>query len=91
MSAQTEEEREWFAETAEKSVADVLEDETRVAIAKEMLKSQALDNFLGIKFVSLKRYGGEGAESMMAFFHEFFQLCVHGKPTLPFKNELWVQ
>ncbi|XP_015428889.1 PREDICTED: probable 2-oxoglutarate dehydrogenase E1 component DHKTD1, mitochondrial [Dufourea novaeangliae] len=74
---QTEEEREWFAETVERSMADRLTDETRLAIAKEMLKSQAFDNFLAIKFVSLKRYGGEGAESMMAFFHEFFQLCAN--------------
>jgi len=43
-----------------------------------MLKSQAFDNFLAIKFVSLKRYGGEGAESMMAFFHELFKLCAFG-------------
>ncbi|XP_043259776.1 probable 2-oxoglutarate dehydrogenase E1 component DHKTD1, mitochondrial [Colletes gigas] len=42
-----------------------------------MLKSQAFDNFLAIKFVSLKRYGCEGAESMLAFFHEFFKLCAH--------------
>ncbi|XP_076639220.1 putative 2-oxoadipate dehydrogenase complex component E1 homolog [Colletes latitarsis] len=74
---ETEDEREWFAETAEKCVADSLSDETRSAIATEMLKSQAFDNFLAIKFVSLKRYGCEGAESMLAFFHEFFKLCVH--------------
>lgn len=43
-----------------------------------MLKSQAFDNFLAIKFVSLKRYGGEGGESMMAFFHELFKLCAYG-------------
>ncbi|XP_076662431.1 putative 2-oxoadipate dehydrogenase complex component E1 homolog [Halictus rubicundus] len=74
---ETEEEREWFAETAERCTADPLADRTRVAIAKQMLKSQAFDNFLAIKFVSLKRYGGEGAEAMMAFFHEFFKLCAN--------------
>ncbi|EFN80022.1 probable 2-oxoglutarate dehydrogenase E1 component DHKTD1 homolog, mitochondrial [Harpegnathos saltator] len=72
---ETEEEREWFAKTVERTLAEPLDDETRKAIAAEMLKSQAFDNFLAIKFVSLKRYGGEGAESMMAFFHEFFKLC----------------
>lgn len=40
-----------------------------------MLQSQTFDNFLAIKFVSVKRYGGEGAESMMAFFYEFFRLA----------------
>nr|XP_031847818.1 probable 2-oxoglutarate dehydrogenase E1 component DHKTD1 homolog, mitochondrial [Nomia melanderi] len=71
---ESEEEREWFAEAAEKCTADPLTDETRLAVAREMLKSQAFDNFLAVKFVSLKRYGGEGAEAMMAFFHEFFKL-----------------
>ncbi|XP_032684667.1 probable 2-oxoglutarate dehydrogenase E1 component DHKTD1 homolog, mitochondrial [Odontomachus brunneus] len=72
---ETEEEREWFAETVERTLAEPLDDETRKTIAVEMLKSQAFDNFLAIKFVSLKKYGAEGAESMMAFFHEFFKLC----------------
>lgn len=39
-----------------------------------MLKSQVFDNFLANKFSGVKRYGGEGAESMMAFFSEFFKL-----------------
>ncbi|KAL0103441.1 hypothetical protein PUN28_017599 [Cardiocondyla obscurior] len=72
---ETEEEREWFAENLETTLAEPLSDETRKTIATEMLKSQAFDNFLAIKFVSQKRYGAEGAESMMAFFHEFFKLC----------------
>jgi probable 2-oxoglutarate dehydrogenase E1 component DHKTD1 len=38
-----------------------------------MLRSQAYDNFLATKFNSVKRYGGEGAESMMAFFLEVFR------------------
>lgn len=74
---ETEEEREWFAETLEKILVEPLTNETRKTIATEMLKSQAFDNFLAIKFVSLKRYGGEGAESMMAFFHELFKLCAY--------------
>ncbi|XP_076247619.1 2-oxoadipate dehydrogenase complex component E1 isoform X1 [Calliopsis andreniformis] len=84
MFIQTEEEREWFAKTVENDMADILTNETRAAIATEMLKSQAFDNFLAIKFVSLKRYGGEGAESMMAFFHEFFKLCAYGKHDLKY-------
>ncbi|RLU16243.1 hypothetical protein DMN91_012003 [Ooceraea biroi] len=72
---ETEEEREWFAETVEGNLTEALDDETRRTIATEMLKSQAFDNFLAKKFVSLKRYGGEGAESKMAFFHEIFKLC----------------
>ncbi|XP_054014443.1 probable 2-oxoglutarate dehydrogenase E1 component DHKTD1 homolog, mitochondrial [Hylaeus anthracinus] len=74
---ETEEEKEWFAETTEKCVTSSLTNTTQTAIAMEMLKSQAFDQFLAVKFVSLKRYGCEGAESMMAFFHEFFKLCAH--------------
>ena len=33
---------------------------------------KAFDNFLGKKFPTVKRYGAEGAESMMAFFDELF-------------------
>ncbi|XP_066599408.1 probable 2-oxoadipate dehydrogenase complex component E1 homolog isoform X2 [Prorops nasuta] len=71
---ETEEEREWFAEASEKYLLEDLNTRTKINIATEMLKSQAFDNFLALKFVSLKRYGGEGAESMMAFFYELFQL-----------------
>ncbi|XP_012280360.1 probable 2-oxoglutarate dehydrogenase E1 component DHKTD1 homolog, mitochondrial [Orussus abietinus] len=71
---ESEEEREWFAENIEKCYDEPLGVQTKRAIALEMLKSQALDKFLAIKFVSFKRYGGEGAESMMAFFHELFEL-----------------
>ena len=45
-------------------------DGERKRLAEEMLKSQNFDNFLAIKFSNVKRYGGEGAEAMMAFFVE---------------------
>ena len=34
-----------------------------------------LQYFLAKKFPTLKRYSGEGAESMLAFFHELFTGC----------------
>jgi len=68
---ETAEEVEWFAEKMEQSVQEDLDHNTRRKLAKEMLKSQVLDNFLATKFVTVKRYGGEGAESMMGFFMEF--------------------
>lgn len=71
---QTQEEREWFAEQIESSENSILDYKTRRSILTEMLKSQAFDDFLAVKFVTFKRYGGEGAESMMAFLHEFFKL-----------------
>lgn len=52
-----------------------------------MLKSQAFDNFLAVKFVTVKRYGGEGAESMMAFCRELFQLSSTGKVVSKKQNQ----
>jgi probable 2-oxoglutarate dehydrogenase E1 component DHKTD1 len=55
-----------------------LDHNTRRNLAKEMLKSQAFDKFLATKFVTVKRYGGEGAESMMGFFMEFLNTSANG-------------
>ncbi|KAJ8964681.1 hypothetical protein NQ314_004713, partial [Rhamnusium bicolor] len=52
-----------------------LENDTKIRLATDLLKSQSFDNFLAKKFAGVKRYGGEGAESMMAFFSEIFQLA----------------
>lgn len=68
---ESEAEREWLIENFEKrhATADVSVVEKR-EILELMLKSQAWDQFLATKFPTVKRYGGEGAESMMAFFHQ---------------------
>lgn len=39
---------------------------------------QAFDHFLASKFGSVKRYGGEGAESAMPFYDEVFRLAAQG-------------
>ncbi|XP_028168209.1 probable 2-oxoglutarate dehydrogenase E1 component DHKTD1 homolog, mitochondrial [Ostrinia furnacalis] len=70
---ETEAEREWFAQRIESST-DSLEKERRIEIAKEMLHSQAWDKFLGVKYPTVKRYCGEGAESLLTFFSTMFQL-----------------
>lgn len=72
-------ERLWFAEKWESAIQKNLSDDERKNIAKTMLKSETFDRFLGTKFASVKRYGGEGAESMMIFFEELFKQSVsHG-------------
>ncbi len=50
--------------------AQAVDNDQRRIIAEEMLRSQNFDNFLATKFSNVKRYGGEGAEAMMAFFQE---------------------
>lgn len=37
---------------------------------------QVFDYFLVNKFVNVKRYGGEGGESMMVIFEEIFNKCL---------------
>ncbi|KAG6444980.1 hypothetical protein O3G_MSEX003656 [Manduca sexta] len=70
---ETEAEREWFAQRIESS-ADAIDNERRVEIAKELLHSQAWDKFLSTKYPTVKRYCGEGAESLLTFFSTLFRL-----------------
>ncbi|GAB1600706.1 probable 2-oxoglutarate dehydrogenase E1 component DHKTD1, mitochondrial [Argonauta hians] len=69
---QSEEEREWFAHAFETKDSIEVSEERQVALAKLMLRCQAFDQFLASKFTTVKRYGGEGCESMMAAFDEIF-------------------
>ncbi|PVD25710.1 hypothetical protein C0Q70_13370 [Pomacea canaliculata] len=70
---QTEEERVWFASAFETRHNIHLSDERRVELAKLLLRCQAFDHFLANKFTTVKRYGGEGGESMMGCFDEIFR------------------
>ena len=49
-------------------------DERRLKLGQLLLECQVFDQFLAKKFATLKRYGAEGAESMMGFFEEAIQL-----------------
>lgn len=69
------EEVEWLASQAEKSQEEGISNDRKASLASLMLKCQAFDHFLATKFSTLKRYGGEGAETMMAFFDEVFSQC----------------
>ncbi|KAG9489910.1 hypothetical protein GDO78_005691 [Eleutherodactylus coqui] len=42
---------------------------------------EEFDHFLSTKFSTVKRYGGEGAESMMGFFYEMFKVCSFSEVT----------
>ncbi|VDM48541.1 unnamed protein product [Toxocara canis] len=65
-------ERSWFAGRFEEMHRQELRPEERLRYAELMLRSQNFDNFLALKFPTVKRYGCEGAESMFAFFNEVF-------------------
>lgn len=69
---ESEHEREWLTQRFEKGMADRLDSDAKRQIAELLIKSQAWDNFLATKFPTVKRYGAEGAEAMMAFFRQIF-------------------
>ncbi|XP_065883214.1 2-oxoadipate dehydrogenase complex component E1-like [Dysidea avara] len=65
-------EREWLIQHYELSLQQDVPPERQLRIAKSMHKAETFDLFLAKKKPTLKRYGGEGAESMMAFFDELY-------------------
>lgn len=71
---ESEHEREWLAQNYEQTLANrsSLSSAAQREIAELLIKSQTWDTFLATKFPSVKRYGAEGAESMMAFFRQIF-------------------
>lgn len=76
------EEREWLALHYEQLYAEYeqyLSNDNRKQIAELLIKSQAWDNFMATKFPTVKRYGGEGAESLLAFFWQLLRNSVQGK------------
>ncbi|CAJ0592057.1 unnamed protein product [Cylicocyclus nassatus] len=66
------EERQWLAQHFESSVSEELTTDDRLKLAKIMLKCENFDQFLALKFPTVKRYGSEGAEAMYGFFSEVF-------------------
>ncbi|XP_078275593.1 2-oxoadipate dehydrogenase complex component E1 [Rhinoraja longicauda] len=74
-------EREWFTQRFEQLKKETLTQEEKILLAKLMLESQEFDHFLATKFSTVKRYGGEGAESMMGFFNELFRVAALGGVT----------
>ncbi|XP_005993893.1 2-oxoadipate dehydrogenase complex component E1 isoform X1 [Latimeria chalumnae] len=78
---QTLEEREWFAARFESLKEEAFSTEEKRNLARLMLESQELDHFLAVKFATVKRYGGEGAESMMGFFYELFRIAAYSGVT----------
>lgn len=68
---ESEHEREWLIENYEKLLTNAIATQSeKMEVLELMLKSQTWDQFLATKFPTVKRYGGEGAESMMAFFRQ---------------------
>lgn len=68
-----------MAEEFEKLFYTKLDSNAKKEIAQLLIKSQCWDVFLATKFPTVKRYGGEGAESMLAFFRQLFLSSAEGR------------
>ncbi|KAJ6666356.1 hypothetical protein lerEdw1_000629 [Lerista edwardsae] len=74
-------EKEWIAKRFEELKQEAFTTEEKKHLSKLMLESQEFDRFLATKFATVKRYSGEGAESMMGFFHELLKMCSYSGVT----------
>lgn len=72
---ESEQEREWFAEKFEKMLEEklLISDDEKRRLATQLLQFQEFDRFMNAKLPSIKRYGGEGSESTVAFFRSLLQ------------------
>uniref|UniRef100_A0A2K6T6U7 2-oxoadipate dehydrogenase complex component E1 n=1 Tax=Saimiri boliviensis boliviensis TaxID=39432 RepID=A0A2K6T6U7_SAIBB len=78
---QSQEEKDWFGRRFEEVQRETFTTEEQKHLSKLMLESQEFDHFLATKFSTVKRYGGEGAESMMGFFHELLKMSAYSGVT----------
>lgn len=67
---ESDREREWFAENFEKMLESkvFISGDAKRDLATQLLQFQEFDRFMNAKLPSIKRYGGEGSESTVAFF-----------------------
>ena len=71
--------REWLLRRYEEHRHSDFGAERKKTMAEQLIKCQAFDRFLAKKFGTVKRYGAEGAESMITFFDEILSKCGKGK------------
>ena len=81
-SLQSSAEREWLVRRYEEHRHADFGAERKKAMAEQLIKCQTFDRFLAKKFGTVKRYGAEGAESMMTFFDQVLSKCGKGKRVL---------
>lgn len=66
------EERLWLYNNFERHMTQELSKSEKANILKLIVQSESLDEHLGVKFSSFKRYSGEGAESSIAGLKTIF-------------------
>lgn len=79
MHSPSKTERQWFAHLLESETsARVWTREEKRRMHALLARSETLDQFLGLKFPSLKRYGLEGGESMLPALDVLFGAAARG-------------
>lgn len=75
-------EREWIIKYWEELSNEFkVDDKLKHRMAELMIKCESFDEFMALKFPSVKRYGAEGAESMLVFFDEIFRQAANTNPS----------
>ena len=74
----SENDKHWITRNFEEIQQQEISQDERTAVRDILLKSQTFDRFLGKKFPTVKRYSGEGAESMLVFMDELISLSAKG-------------
>lgn len=69
------EEKAWLYEAYETSKLKSLPQSVRVKLAKTLVEAETFDHFLHKKWVTFKRYSGEGAESTVVALENLFELA----------------
>ena len=77
-----ETDRAWITQKFEEIQQIEFRETDKADIRDLLLKSQTLDRFLGRKFSTVKRYSGEGAESMVVFMNKLVSLSVEETSSL---------
>ncbi|KIO24447.1 hypothetical protein M407DRAFT_212813 [Tulasnella calospora MUT 4182] len=80
MHSPSKSERIWFTHLLESRgppIGDAMERETKRRMWELLARSETFDHFLQAKFPNLKRYGLEGAESMLPALDTLFQTSAH--------------
>ncbi|XP_039248087.2 2-oxoadipate dehydrogenase complex component E1-like [Styela clava] len=68
-------EKEFICQSINQARYEEIDDKKKRNLAELLIKSQGIDHFINSKFKTVKRYGGEGAESAAAFSDEIFRFA----------------
>ena len=76
-------ERRWFGQHIEETTPTKVDKATKLRLFELLVRSETFDNFMAKRFPQVKRYGLEGAESMMVALDTIFSASSVGNFSLP--------